>query len=256
MMFARTDEQRMLAESLDSALAAGAALDWNDAVGAPGLEALGVPENAGGMGTELRDAAVVAAAFGRANAGLPWAEHWTATKLGAPATMGPRAINASEVLRFANDQGQRADAKDDLALLHAAEMVGLCRTMLGDTAGYLKQRQQFGVAIASFQALRHRMADMAMALEQAEALVDLAIDADPGERAPMVSAARVLADECARIVGEGAVQLHGAMGLTSELRLGGYFRRLRVLMQGDDTAAAHVRRHAALSSTPRAIRSR
>ena len=246
----------MLAETLDSFLVGGAPTDWQRAVGEVGLDALGVPAEAGGMGAHLRDAAVVAAAFGRANAGLPWAEHWTAAKLGAPDADGPRASSEAEVLRFANDESQRDEARADVALLHAAEMVGLCRTMLGDTAEYLKQRHQFGVPIASFQALRHRMADMAMALEQAEAMVDLAIDAAPGDRGRLVSAARVLADECARIVGEGAVQLHGAMGLTAELRLGAHFRRLRMLMQGDGTAASHVRRYAALSSTPRAIRSR
>lgn len=246
----------MLAETLDGALSGGDPATWNDAVQGPGLDALGIPEVSGGIGTDLRDAAVVAAAFGRANAGLPWAEHWTATKLGAPDLDGPRAACEAEALRFANDETQRAEARDDIALLHAAEMVGLCRTMLGDTAAYLKQRHQFGVPIASFQVLRHRVADMAMALEHAEALVDLAIDAAPSSRPLLISAARVVADESARIVGEGAVQLHGAMGLTAELRLGGYFRRLRMLMQDDGTAAAHVRRYAALSSTPRAIRSR
>ncbi|WP_375288303.1 acyl-CoA dehydrogenase family protein [Sphingomonas sp.] len=214
----RTDEQRMLAEMLDAQLAGGP-LPWTEVIDATGLALLGVPEADGGLGTELRDAAVVAAALGRGNAGLPWPEHWAATR------------------GLAGD-----DASDALALLHCAELVGLCRTMMRDTARFLHERRQFGVAIASFQALRHRMADMAMALEQAEAMVDLALD---GQRPQAVSAARVLAEDAARAVGEGAVQLHGAMGLTAELRLGGYFRRTRVLMQADGTARAHLRRYAA-----------
>lgn len=209
----------MLAETLDAQLARGAQ-GWADLIEAGGLSLLGVAEEAGGLGTGLRDAAVAAAALGRGNAGLPWAQHW---------------------VRVRGLTGEAA--ADALALLHSAELVGLCRTMMRDTAGFLKQRRQFGVAIASFQALRHRMADMAMALELAEASVDLALEDAPAGRA--VSAARVLAEEAGRIVGEGAVQLHGAMGLTAELRLGGYFCRARDLMQQDGTARAHLARYAA-----------
>lgn len=224
MTFARTDEQRMLADTLDATLARGAT-DWAGAIEATGLDALGVREADGGLGTDLRDAAVVAAALGRANAALPWAEYWIA-----------RCGDASNA------------AADMLAVLHCAEMVGLCRTMLRDAALFAKERHQFGVAIASFQALRHRMADMAMALEQAEAITGAAIDAltlGGEDAARTVSAARVICDDAARVVGEGAVQIHGAMGLTAELRVGGYFRRACALMQGDGGARAHLARYAA-----------
>ncbi|WEK42447.1 MAG: acyl-CoA dehydrogenase family protein [Candidatus Sphingomonas colombiensis] len=227
MTFARTDEQRMLAETLDATFARGAA-DWVTAIEAAGLDALGIAEEDGGLGTSLRDAAVVAAALGRANAALPWAEHWVATRYG----------------HGSNDEA----SADALALLHCAEIVGLCRTMLRDTALFSHERRQFGVAIASFQALRHRMADMAMMLEQAEAITSSATDALENhvpEAARTVSAARVVCDDAARIVGEGAVQTHGAMGLTAELRLGGYFRRTCALMQGDGGARAHLSRYAA-----------
>lgn len=220
MTFARTDEQRQLADMLDAHLARGG-VDWASAVEDSGVQSLGIAEDAGGLGTDLRDAAVVAAAFGRANAGLDWAEHWSANRHG----------------------GGNEGAHDSLAILHSAEMVGLCMTLLADTAAFLKERRQFGVPIASFQALRHRMADMAMALALADAAVSAAIDT-PGD-ARAVAAARVLAEDAARIVGEGAVQLHGAMGLTAELRVGGYFRRLRVLMQGDGTARGQLKRMAA-----------
>ncbi len=245
MSFARSDEQRMLAESLDASLGDGGA-DWNRAVIAAGLDGLGVADDEGGLGTELRDAAVVAAAFGRANVILPWAEHWAATRLGARGGNGPRADTPGAALALANDADRRGWAEDALTVLHCAEIVGLCRTMLRDAATFSKERRQFGVAIASFQALRHRMADMAMILEQADAITGVAIDAMEGEeRARAVSAARVVCEDAARIVGEGAVQIHGAMGLTAELRLGGFFRRARVLAQGDGTARAHIRRYAA-----------
>lgn len=243
--FARTDEQRMLAETLDASLSDGGA-DWIAAVGAAGLGALGVPAEEDGLGTDLRDAAVVAAALGRANVVLPWAEHWVATRLGARGDEGPRADSPAAALALAGGDDERQWAQDALTVLHCAEIVGVARTMLRDAALFSKERKQFGVAIASFQALRHRMADMAMILEQADAITDIAIAAFAGdERARAVSAARVICDDAARLVGEGAVQIHGAMGLTAELRLGGYFRRARMLAQGDGTARAHLRRYAA-----------
>ncbi|OWK33442.1 acyl-CoA dehydrogenase family protein [Sphingomonas dokdonensis] len=244
--FARTDEQRMLAEMLDSTLSDDT--DWQGAVDATGLVALGIPAEEEGLGSDLRDAAVVAAALGRANVVMPWAEHWVATRLGARGEAGPRAEAPAAALTGAQDDEERAWAEDALTVLHCAEIVGLCRTMLRDAALFSKERKQFGVAIASFQALRHRMADMAMILEQADAITDLAIvafDDDAAARTRAVSAARVICDDAARLVGEGAVQIHGAMGLTAELRLGGYFRRARVLAQGDGTARAHLRRYAA-----------
>ena len=242
MRFARTDEQRMIADLLDGVLA-DESIGWAGAVPAHGLDLLGIPGEDGGMGADARDAAVVAEAFGRAGVALPWAEHWVATQDGARGGDGPRTLAATP-------RGVQADA---LAALHCAEMVGLCATMLRDTALYMRERRQFGTAIAQFQALRHRMADMAMMLEQARAATDLAIDAldgaDAAARERAVSAARVLCDDAARIVGEGAVQIHGAMGLTAELRLGGYFRRARALMQADGGGRAHLRRFAAGDAT-------
>lgn len=214
MDFARTDEQRMLADSLGASLGKGVA-DWEGVVVAHGLDLLGVAEAEGGLGTDIRDAAVVAQVLGRANAGLPWSDHWSRTA----------------------KAGQ-----DAVTLLDCAEQCGLCETMLRDTALFMQERRQFGVPIAQFQVLRHRMADMAMLLEQARAMTDLAIDnATPRT----VSAARVMCDDAARTIGEGAVQIHGAMGLTEELRLGGYFRRSRDLIQSDGGAQPHLRRYAA-----------
>jgi len=227
MTFAQTDEQRMLAETLDSALVGG--MDWSAAVEDTGVAALGSAEAAGGLGTDIRDAAVVAAAMGRANAMLPWAEFWVANR-----TQGI---------------DDPALVEDATTLLHCAETIGLCRVMLNDAAHFAKERRQFGVAIATFQALRHRMVDMAMLLEQADAITDAAIRDFDGTsaaaRARAVSGARVMCADAARVVGEGAVQVHGAMGLTADLRVGGYFRRARELMQQDSGTAWHLRRYAA-----------
>lgn len=220
MVFARTDAQRMLTDQLDGAL--GRVRDWETLLTGHGLDLLGRSEAEGGLGCDIRDAAVVAEVFGRANAAFPWAEQWAATQ--PPPTM--------EIAR---------------TLLHCVEQVALCETMLRDTARFMRERKQFGVAIAQFQALRHRMADMAMLLEQAKAITDVAIDAfeDSGRSARAVSAARVVCEDAGRAIGEGAVQIHGAMGLTEELRLGEFFRRSRSLMLRDGGGRSHLRRYAA-----------
>lgn len=109
-----------------------------------------------------------------------------------------------------------------------AEAVGLMQRMIADTADYIAQRKQFGAVIGSFQALRHRLADMQLIAMQAAALTEVAAEALAGpaaERDLAISAACVAVRDAARKVGEGAVQLHGAMGLTEELRLGARFKR-------------------------------
>lgn len=245
MAFARTDEQRMLAEMLEGALGSSSG-SWGDAFAQAGLDDLGVPTEEGGPGGGLRDAAVVAAALGRAAIAQPWSEHWAATALGARGE-GPRASTGPQALAFANDASARERAADAVCVLHCAEMVGLSRSMLAQTVTHANERRQFGVAIGSFQALRHRMADMAMMIERAEAITGAAVDAvEDGTalRATVVSAARVVCEDVVRAVGDGAVQIHGAMGLTAELRLGAYYRRAYDLSQADGTAAAHLRRYA------------
>lgn len=243
--FTRSDEQRMLAEALGGAL--GIDADWQAAVVATGIDALGREEADGGLGIDLRDAAVVAAALGRAGVALPWAEHWVTVRLGRAAAEGPAASDAAGALGSVAGE-RRHWGEDALTVLHCAEIVGLCRTMMRDAATFSRERRQFGVAVGSFQALRHRMADMAMTLEQAAAITDVAIDtidAPADERRRAVSAARVMCADAARLVGEGTVQVHGAMGLTAELRVGGFFRRARELAQRDGTVATHLRRYAA-----------
>ena len=123
-----------------------------------------------------------------------------------------------------------------------AEAVGLLQRMLVDTTDYLGQRRQFGAPIASFQALRHRLADMQLALLQAQALTEAAIMAQDHSD---LLAACVAVRDAARIVGEGAVQLHGAMGLTEELRLGARFKRLLVIAAGLGSESALLSQFAA-----------
>jgi len=114
-----------------------------------------------------------------------------------------------------------------------AEAVGIMAALNEATLEYLKTRKQFGVPIGKFQVLQHRMADMLIATEQARSMMYLACvkaDApDAAERRRTVSAAKAYIGQASRYVGQQAVQLHGAMGVTDELNVSHYFKRLTMI---------------------------
>ena len=141
-------------------------------------------------------------------------------------------------------------ARDDGATAVCSEAVGCMRKVLADTVEYCKQRQQFGVPIGSFQVLAHRMVDMHIEVEQAAAAVLLAVlhlDDEAAVRARSVSAAKATVGRAARFVGQQAVQLHGGMGMTEELAIGHYFKRLTAMQYEFGTTDHHVARYAVLS---------
>lgn len=143
-----------------------------------------------------------------------------------------------------------AQARDEGAAAVCAEAVGAMRRVVADTVDYAKQRHQFGQPIGSFQALQHRMVDMHMELEQSAAAVYLAtlnLGADPATRARAVSAAKATIGRAARFVGQNAVQLHGGMGMTEELAIGHYFKRLTAVQYEYGTTDHHVTRYAQLT---------
>jgi alkylation response protein AidB-like acyl-CoA dehydrogenase len=139
---------------------------------------------------------------------------------------------------------------DEAVCALCAEAVGGMRRLLADTVAYACQRKQFGVPIASFQVLQHRMADMFVALEQSIALTlvaTLKLDSPPAERALAASAAKLQIDSAGRFIGQAAIQIHGGMGITEELALGHYFKRLTAIGSQFGTAEHHLRRYADLS---------
>jgi alkylation response protein AidB-like acyl-CoA dehydrogenase len=143
-----------------------------------------------------------------------------------------------------------AKARDQGAAAVCAEAVGCMRKVLADTVEYCKQRQQFGQPIGSFQVLQHRMVDMYMEVEQAVAATYLAVlnlDAESDTRARAVSAAKATVGRAARFVGQQAVQLHGGMGMTEELAIGHYFKRLTAMQYEFGSTDYHVARYAALT---------
>jgi alkylation response protein AidB-like acyl-CoA dehydrogenase len=110
-----------------------------------------------------------------------------------------------------------------------AESVGLMEKTLAITVEYLNTRKQFGVAIASFQALRHRVADMKMQLELGRSMsyyATLKLNAPAAERSLAVSRAKFQMGRSTRHVGQEAVQLHGGIGVTDEYIVSHCFKRL------------------------------
>ncbi|UNU44196.1 pimeloyl-CoA dehydrogenase small subunit [Sphingopyxis sp. YF1] len=125
----------------------------------------------------------------------------------------------------------------------SAEAAGLARVLLDDTLLYAKQRRQFGATLSSFQALQHRMVDMLMLREAISAAAMLAA-LKPGD-AQATAAAKATIGDALRTIGQEAVQLHGAMGMTEELRVGHYFKRATAIGQRLGTSDFHVARYAA-----------
>jgi pimeloyl-CoA dehydrogenase small subunit len=115
----------------------------------------------------------------------------------------------------------------------AAEAVGAMAAMHEQTVDYMKTRKQFGVTIGSFQALQHRAAEMLVALEQARSMAMLATmmaaEENVRERRQAISAAKVQIGRSARIVGHGAIQIHGGIGMTMEAKVGHYFKRVTTI---------------------------
>jgi alkylation response protein AidB-like acyl-CoA dehydrogenase len=144
------------------------------------------------------------------------------------------------------------DAALDVGLAGlCAEAVGVMQALFDATVAYVQSRQQFGTAIGRFQALQHRIADMLIHLEQARSMSYLAAlrcgDENVTERRRALSAAKAVVGQSCRFVAQQAVQLHGGMGMTDELIVSHWFKRLTAaeLMFGDSDT--HLQRYAALT---------
>jgi alkylation response protein AidB-like acyl-CoA dehydrogenase len=144
--------------------------------------------------------------------------------------------------------GLTDEVVDYATTLLCAEAVGAIKYAHDATLEYLKTRRQFGVPIGSFQALQHRMVDILISYEQARSIACLAcvkIDtADAAERRRVVSAAKIKIADASRHVSQEAVQLHGGMGMTEELKISHTFRRLTMIAQAFGDADHHLARFA------------
>jgi alkylation response protein AidB-like acyl-CoA dehydrogenase len=135
----------------------------------------------------------------------------------------------------------------------SADAVGAIGAMVKATIDYTKTRVQFGQPLAKFQALQHRMVRMKVNEEEARAsalLATLALDWPVERRARAISGAKAKIGRCARFVHQNAIQLHGAIGTTSELPLGAYAKRLLAYEAQLGSTREHLRRYGALIANP------
>jgi alkylation response protein AidB-like acyl-CoA dehydrogenase len=215
-------------------------------IGAPSAHRLIVSARTGEQGSSLfivdAKATGVGASPCRTVDGQRAAElRFAGVKLGADALLG----TAGDALALLDE------AVDFATALLCADAIGAMQYANDATLEYTKTRKQFGVPIASFQVLQHRMVEMFIQLEQARSMailaastVDTATSADARRRA--VSGAKVRVADAARHISQEAVQLHGGMGMTEELKISHTFRRLTMIAQRFGDADHHLERYAAL----------
>ena len=225
-----------------------------------GLPGILVPEEHGGLGLGLLDAALVARECGRAALAeplvdtafiaVPWMLANGDTQGFEPIAAGTRKVAPAHVINgwVTDGEGTAYQSVDPLrnlaqlpggasddpyllnlgALMAAAQLVGLAEAMLDQSVEYAKLREQFGKPIGSFQAIKHKLADVAMALEfarpvlwrGAQALADGISSADVH-----VSHAKLAATDAAYLAAESAIETHGAMGYTYEVDLHFWMKR-------------------------------
>jgi alkylation response protein AidB-like acyl-CoA dehydrogenase len=140
---------------------------------------------------------------------------------------------------------------DEAIAAQCAEACGAMKVAHAMTLDYAKQRKQFGVPIASFQVLQHRMVDMYTEYECSVSMTYLAtlrLDADERTRKQAVSAAKVRVAQAAHHVGQEAIQIHGGNGMTDEYAIGHYFKRLTIFDSEFGNIDHHMKRHIALAS--------
>ena len=152
----------------------------------------------------------------------------------ADLTMHELRLAADALLTFDTSAKEVLDDALEWGLLGlCAETAGIVSALNRATFSYLTTRKQFGVPLASFQALQHRAADMHIAAEEIFAAVESAIDAlqtpPSAARSAALAACKVVADVGGRRVGHEAVQMHGGMGVSDELNVSHYARRLAAI---------------------------
>ena len=139
---------------------------------------------------------------------------------------------------------------DEAIAALCAEAVGVQRKLHEGTLDYTKTRKQFGVPIASFQVLQHRMVDMFMSLEQSVSMTYMAtlkLGESAEERAKAASAAKVHIGRANKFLGQNAIQLHGGMGMTDEMAIGHYFKRGTMIENQFGSVDHHLKRYETLS---------
>lgn len=152
---------------------------------------------------------------------------------GAPARAVAAGRDAAALVR---------EALDDARLALCSETLGAGAELNATTLAHLKSRSQFGRPIGTNQSLQHRMVELYMAEEESRAVIDAALRAPDAARGAAVAAACAQLAAFGRLAAHEAVQLHGGLGITEELAVSHYFRRLMVTGRLLGDRAAHLRR--------------
>jgi alkylation response protein AidB-like acyl-CoA dehydrogenase len=178
------------------------------------------------------------------DAGLPGIsrEHFVAIdgSCGAHIRLDNVLVGAQDLLSGPDRApGLMAAVINDAIVAMGGEALGAMQQLLDATVEYTRTRQQFGQPISKFQALQHRMAEMYLKVEETRSLLyDAAIQLDEGSaQGPRACAGlKVKLAEAGRFVSQQAVQLHGGIGMTDELNVGHYYKRLMMLasLYGDE----------------------
>ena len=164
----------------------------------------------------------------------------TRTIIAVPQGDGPR-------LKIAADGVQRA--REEMTVALAFELVGTCQTIFDTNLQYAKERHQFGVPIGSFQAVKHKLANMFVALERARALCIFAtatISENDPRRTTATSAAKAAAGDCQRLITQDGIQLLGGIGYTWEHDQQMFVKRAKAAEAIHGTASQHRARIAEL----------
>ena len=159
------------------------------------------------------------------------------------------SVPASALLASGDTLAAIETAYDRANAALASEAVGIMDALLDATVAYTKERVQFGKPLAAFQALQHRMAEMAVKCQEARAsalLATLSVDTARAMRIRGVSGARAKIGNVSRSVAQEAIQLHGAMGFSEEMPIGAWFRRLYAIENTFGTTADHLKRYGAI----------
>lgn len=144
-----------------------------------------------------------------------------------------------------------AQVADEAIAALCAEACGAMGVAHKMTVEYSRQRKQFGTPIGKFQVLQHRMVDMFMEHEQSISMTYMAtlkLGEDAAARAAAASAAKVRIGQAGRFVGQEAIQIHGGMGMTEELAVGHYFKRLTMIDSEFGNVDHHMRRYTRLTA--------
>ncbi len=282
----QTGFAQSLTELMTKADSVAAARSWANGDHAPGqalwkrladqgVTALVASEDEGGLGGTLVDLVVAFEVLGHQLAVGPWIESSAlapqvdgAMVTAAAPPLAPYALDADVATLLSGTAGAAhasvdttrrlvevtgAEPFDDesldrATLAAAAQLLGCGERLLADSVDYVGQRKQYGRTIGSFQAIKHSLADVRIALDFARPLVhgaalEVPTSSTTGVRS--VAAAKVAAGDAAYLASRVALQVHGAIGYTAEFDLGLWINRVRALVGAWGDAAYHRGRIAA-----------